>query len=272
MSALIDPATLAAIIDQPDLHIIDATYPANPPFFQSIRIGNAISFDIDAICDQTTSLPHMLPSADEFAAAVGAMGIGNDDEVIIYDQAGIAFAAARVWWMFRTFGHKKIRVLDGGLPAWHRAGYRINTLPPQTPEPVSYTARLNPSLVRSAQQVKDAIDNEGIIILDARPPERFAGLAAEPRPDMRAGHIPGSINVPSASIIDPQTGMLNRDAAQIKSIAGEHPSGIITSCGSGVTACVLALALHEAGFKEAAVYDGSWSEWGLASSDWPVAR
>lgn len=272
MSALIDVQSLYARREDATLRMIDATYPANPGAYAQARIGNAVLFDIDAVCDHGTALPHMLPRAGEFAAAVGAMGIGNDDTVVVYDQTGMVFAASRVWWMFRAFGHERVYVLDGGLPAWQKAGMPLERGSVSAPAAKPYTAHFDPALVRSAQEVQAALGDDSTVLLDARPADRFAGRAPEPRPGMRAGHIPGSRNIPAGSLIDPATGRLVRDNPQIMGAVSEKPASIITTCGSGVTACVLALALHEAGWPKAAVYDGSWSEWGAESSGLPIAR
>lgn len=271
MSAVIRPADLAQYLDRPDTRIIDATYPADVASFNKMRIGNAAPFDIDAIADRTTPLPHMLPSADDFAATVGAMGIGNDDMVVVYDRSGMVMAAARAWWMFRCFGHKSVVVLDGGLPAWLAAGYPGTTTSAPAAIPVRYRAQINPELVRDRQQVMDGLSRDDTLIVDARPQERFSGLAAEPRPGMRSGHIPGSLNIPYPELIDPAIGTLRRNHPQVLALAAkvEIPR-IITTCGSGVTACLLALALYEAGRRDAAVYDGSWAEWGSESAHMPI--
>lgn len=272
MSALITPAALKQRLTRPRVRLVDATYPPDPGFHARARIDDAVIFDIDAIADQTSALPHMLPSAAEFAAAIGALGIGNDDLVVVYDQSGMAMAAARVWWMFRAFGHKDVMVLDGGLPAWHAAGYGLNSNPPAPATPQPYTARFQPALVRSAQQISDTLDDDTTLVIDARSAERFKGLMGEPRPGLRSGHIPGSINIPFADLIDPASFRLRTDHPQILAAASTAPANIVASCGSGVTACVIALALHEAGRSDTAVYDGSWTEWGQESSGWPVAR
>jgi thiosulfate/3-mercaptopyruvate sulfurtransferase len=269
MSAVISAADLRQYLGRSGIRIIDATYPPQPGVYRRARIGNAVPFDIDAVADHTIALPHMLPAADDFAAAAGALGIGNEDTVIVYDQTGMAMAASRVWWMFRCFGHKDVRVLDGGLPAWMAADYPVATgLFPI--EPAQYQARLHPALVRNSRQVRESMNRADTLIIDARPPERFYGLMPEPRPGMRAGHIPGSINIPFPDLIDPATGRLKANHLQVLEAVATGASSIITTCGSGVTACLLALALFEAGRPDTAVYDGSWAEWGGDSGDMPV--
>lgn len=270
MSALISPQELHATFASPSLKLVDASYPAVPDFHAQARIGNAILFDIEAISDPSNPLPHMLPTEADFAAAVGALGIGNDDDVVIYDQSGMAMAAARAWWMFRCFGHKSVRVLNGGMPLWHALGLPIEHAPPETPNSTSYTATFNPKLLASRQTVLGSIDREDIAIIDARGAERFTGNAADIRPGLQSGHIPGSYNIPFPSLIDPETGQLRVNDPRIVAMAQNKDRTLITSCGSGVTACVLALALYESGYENTAVYDGSWSEWATPALNMPI--
>jgi thiosulfate/3-mercaptopyruvate sulfurtransferase len=271
MSALISPQDLYALFASPTLKLVDASYPAVPDFHAQARIGNAVLFDIESICDHSNPLPHMLPSEEDFAAAVGALGIGNDDDVVIYDQSGMAMAAARAWWMFRCFGHQSVRVLNGGMPLWHKMGLPIEHTPPQMPEPSFYKAVFHPALLASRQMVLDATTSEDIAIIDARGAERFTGAAADKRPGLQSGHIPGSYNIPFSSLIDPGTGQLRINDARIAAMAQNKDRKLITSCGSGVTACVLALALYESGHQNTAVYDGSWSEWATPALNLPIA-
>lgn len=270
MSALIDPRLLKTRMDDPVLRLVDASYPSIPEFHAQARIGNAVMFDIDAVCDPDSPLPHMLPSPEIFGQAAGNMGIGNDDEVVIYDQGGMAMAAARVWWMFRCFGHKNVRVLNGGMPLWHALGYPINKTAPIPSAAKTYIARFNPSLVASRQSVLDSLHRDDTVILDARAEDRFTGSANDKRPGLKTGHIPGSYNLPFSGLIDSGSGILMPDDPRIAALIKAKPARIITSCGSGVTACVLALALYETGYENAAVYDGSWSEWGQLALDLPV--
>jgi thiosulfate/3-mercaptopyruvate sulfurtransferase len=271
MSALIDPRLLRTRMDNPDLVLVDASYPAIPEFHAKARIGNAVMFDIDAICDQANPLPHMLPAPDIFAQAVGDLGIGNDDEIVVYDQGGMAMAAARVWWMFRCFGHKNVKVLNGGMPLWHALGFPVNRAALAPAKAKSYTASFNPALVVHRQHVVDSIDRPGIAIIDARGAERFTGATPDKRPGLKTGHIPGSYNIPFTGLIDPGSGILVEGDKRIAALVESQPQQIITSCGSGVTACVLALALYESGYENAAVYDGSWSEWAQPALGMPVS-
>ena len=274
--ALIEPLALNLMLREQNLVVLDATYGmgGTPPrtAWKALRIGNAQFFDIDAVADPLSLLPHMLPSADDFAAAVAAMGVSNDDRVVIYDQSGIAMAAARAWWMFRVFGHDNVAVLNGGLPAWRTANLPVSTIPPHPPEsPGHFKATFRPELVRSKADVIAALSRPEIKIVDARSPERFMGTSAEPRPGLRSGRIPTSSNVPYMSLIDPVTGRMKDEGsltAATESLATQPE--IISTCGSGVTACVLALAMHTLGRTDVAVYDGSWVEWGAADAGTPV--
>jgi thiosulfate/3-mercaptopyruvate sulfurtransferase len=268
-SALISAAELAATLNNPHVRVIDATY-GQPP--SGMGIEKSVHFDIDRIADTSARLPHTIPSAEVFAEEVGKLGIGQDDHVVIYDQTGMAFAAARVWWMFRLFGHERVQVLDGGLPAWRAAGL---PLVPRSaaPQPVFYTARPVPALYKTYADILANIEDDSFLLLDARDPRRFSGSLAEPRPGMPAGHIPGSRNVFFGSLINPDNGqLLPREMLRQAFAALESPLDrpVACTCGSGVTACVVALALHEIGHRNAAIYGGSWTEWATTPGS-PVA-
>jgi thiosulfate/3-mercaptopyruvate sulfurtransferase len=228
-------------------------------------------FDVDGISDPTNDLPHMIPKPADFAAAAAALGISNDDHVVCYDSYGL-MSAARAWWMFRLYGHDKVSVLDGGLPKWKREGRPVDGKPVVPPKK-SFTARFRPELVRTKDEVKGNLSSQAAQVLDARSAGRFKGVDPEPRTGLRGGHIPGSCNLPYNQLVSPadQTVL---PAAELKAklaAAGIDPAKqVITSCGSGVTACVLALGLHLIGAEKVAIYDGSWSEWGLPG-DTPVA-
>jgi thiosulfate/3-mercaptopyruvate sulfurtransferase len=277
---LIEPTALNDLIGQPHVRLLDASYAISTaggtPFdaWLGARIDHAQFFDIDAVADRKSSLPHMLPTPDEFAAAVSALGISNDDHVIVYDQTGIAMAAARVWWTFRVFGHDNVSVLNGGLPAWRAAYLPLNTEPPRpVAVPGRFTASLRPEMVRSKAQVMDTLRTSETVVVDARSPERFAGLAGEPRPGLRSGHIPGSLNLPFTGLLDPETGGLRGETALAPLLSVLEPyEDIVSSCGSGVTACVLALAMYRTGRKNVAIYDGSWAEWGQQAARTPVDK
>ncbi|MGV6839379.1 MAG: 3-mercaptopyruvate sulfurtransferase [Planktomarina sp.] len=230
--------------------------------FTAQHIPGASFFDIDLISDTTSDLPHMAPSAAEFAQHVGAMGISNDTQVVVYDTVGI-FSAARVWWLFKLMGHENVAVLNGGLPKWIAEGRDVTNTPTQ-PQKAAYTSNICTGLVKDATDIQAAIKAQTPQILDARSPARFNGEAAEPRVGLRAGHMPGSVNVPFQDVLN-SDGTLKAvdDLRQTFVNAGVDLGGpIITSCGSGVTAAILFLALTVLGKTDVALYDGSWSEWG----------
>ncbi|MDX1605595.1 MAG: 3-mercaptopyruvate sulfurtransferase [Candidatus Competibacterales bacterium] len=237
--------------------------------YEAGHLPGAVFFDIDAISDDTSSLPHMLPSPERFAATVGALGIGDDDTVVCYDE-GRFMGACRAWWMFRIYGHARVAVLDGGLHAWRDAGLPL-AHGPETPEPAAFTPRWQPERVRSLDQVRVALEDASVRVLDARSPERFAGSAPEPRPGLRSGHMPGALNLPFTRLID-DDGRLRKptELSHLFEQAGLKPEqAVIATCGSGVSAAVLLLALHLLGWDRLALYDGSWAEWG-SRSDTPV--
>jgi thiosulfate/3-mercaptopyruvate sulfurtransferase len=263
------------------IRLVDASYSLSangqPPeyMFMMGRIGDAVFFDIDAVADQDNPLPHMVPTAEQFGRQVGAMGIGNNHKVVVYDQTGIIMAASRVWWMFRLFGHQNVVVLNGGLPAWKAVGYDLNKDMPVTPVLQNFTAIFDNTLYATMDQVEAVTENQSATIIDARPSSRYLGMAPEPRPNMNAGHIPTSHCVPASVLINTATGGLvdsDKLAALFAPLDLKPESPIITSCGSGVTACVDALALSILGFDKVAVYDGSWSEWGQIGSNKPFVK
>jgi thiosulfate/3-mercaptopyruvate sulfurtransferase len=227
------------------------------------HIPSALFFDIDDIADETSPLPHMLPPAPKFASRMKAMGIGDGMHVVAYDSEGL-YSAARVWWMFRAMGHVDVRVLNGGLRKWTAEGHPLEDGEPRRRSERHFTAMRNAELVRDASDVKALITSKAAQIVDARAAARFEGLAPEPRAGLRSGHIPGSRNVPFASLLNGDGTF--KAAAELQSIfaaAGVSVGRpVVASCGSGVTAGVVALALAILGRPDAAVYDGSWSEWG----------
>ncbi|GAB4820153.1 hypothetical protein N2152v2_007199 [Parachlorella kessleri] len=244
-------------------------------------IPGAQFFDLDGVCDKSTGLPHMLPSEHQFAAAADALGISNDDEVVIYDHAGI-FSAPRAWWTWKVMGHHKVAVLDGGLPAWKGAGGHVSapaaaddatvhaaTRAAQNPPPETrYKAQLAGDEVRTWQQVLDNTTSKVEQVMDARPAGRFLGEAPEPRPNLPSGHIPGSVNVPFTNVLEDGRFKPTEQLRQVFGQAGVDLSQpIVASCGSGTTACILVLAAQLAApGKKVAVYDGSWTEWGALPS------
>jgi thiosulfate/3-mercaptopyruvate sulfurtransferase len=239
--------------------------------FLAEHLPGAVFFDIDAITDQKTTLPHMLPRAAQFARQVGALGIGSDDLVVAYDTRGVV-SAARVWWTFRAMGHERVAVLDGGLPRWRAEGRPVEQGKPRV-RPRKFRARLRPALVRTLEAMQDNVESAREQVLDARSRGRFDGTEPEPRAGLRGGHIPKSLNLPYDALYRPDGTLLPADELRqrFKSSGLDLERPVATTCGSGVTASVLALALYVAGRPDAAVYDGSWSEWG-GRDDTPVER
>lgn len=233
------------------------------------RIPGARLFQIDEICDQKSKLPHMLPTEADFAKAVSKMGIDNQTHVVCYDSNPHFIASARVWWMFRYFGHDKVSLLDGGLDHWIVAGLPTENVAPKTePTETNYKiAGVRKNLLKTLEQIKQNIKSEEFLLLDARTPERFRGIEAEPRAGLASGHIPGSVNVPYRRVID-GFGSFTTEARMRQLFAElelNPDQPIATSCGSGVTAAVVAFAFHLLGKSDVAVYDGSWSEYGQLS-------
>ena len=268
-------AWLAERLEAPDIRVIDGTWfmPSDPrkgpALYQERRIPGAVFFDIDEIADTTTSLPHMLPSSEKFAARMRKMGIGDGSRIVVYDHLGV-HSAARVWWTFRAMGHEDVVVLDGGFPAWEAGGYPIETGPPTARGERHFTVQRRADLVRDLADMKRAIGS-GANILDARPAPRFNGEVDEPRPGLRRGHMPGARNVPSGALTAEGKLKSAEELAKVFAAAEvDTAQPAICSCGSGVTASLIALALARLGRWDAAVYDGSWAEWG-AQTDVPVA-
>ena len=237
--------------------------------FEEGHIPGAAFFDIDGIADRSTSLPHMLPSPAQFARQVGELGISNRDLVVVYDVRGVV-SAARVWWTFRAMGHDRVAVLDGGLRKWKAEGRLVETGPAKV-APARFRAHLRRPMVRNLEQVRRNIGTRREQVLDARSRGRFAGTEPEPRAGLRGGHIPGSLNLPYDALYQPDGTMLPpEELRQAFAASGVNPARpVATTCGSGITASVLALGLHLIGHRKVAVYDGSWTEW-AGHPDTPV--
>jgi len=276
--SVVECGWLAGHLSDPDLRVVDATWylpterKAARTEYRNAHIPGAVFFDIDAIADTASRLPHMLPAPAHFAAAVSALGIGSEDRVVVYDAHGL-YSAPRVWWTLRAMGHERVAVLAGGLPQWRAEGRPV-VAGEEVPTPRRFVARFRPELVRDRAQVLSALQRGNAQIVDARSPGRFAAAEPEPRPGVRGGHIPGARNLPYTALIDPGRGRLHPPARlrQAFADAGVRPEAPATLlCGSGITACILALALDQLGSRQWSVYDGSWAEWG-ARAELPVAR
>ena len=266
--SLVSYEWLAGALGASDLRVLDASFylPTEPQnaraLFGEAHIPGARFFDLDEIADHQTDLPHMLPTQGKFAKAVAALGISNGDRVVIYDQKGI-FSAPRAWWTFRVFGHDRVAVLDGGLPAWRRSGGAVESGEPDAAAPGRFDANFRATRVRGLGDMLANLETRAELVVDARPAGRFEGTAPEPRPGMPSGHMPGAVNV-TASELAPGGRMLAPEALRARfagaGVDGSRP--VVTSCGTGVTAAVLTFGMHLAGLPEGALYDGSWTEWG----------
>src|ERR1700723_1050089 len=267
-------AELAAELGDPDLGVIDASWHlpnagrAGAAEFHMKHIPGAVFFDIDLIADHDQDLPHMLPKPDALAKAMTALGLGDRMRFAVYDALGL-YAAARVWWTLRAYGVEDVRILEGGLPKWIKEGRPLETGDAH-PEPRAFTPRLEAHFVATLDAVRAALADGSAQVVAARPAERFRGAVPEPRPGVKSGRMPGSLNLPFVDIIE--HGSLKSPNA-LKAAFAEHKidlgKPIITTCGSGVTAAILALAVEEAGGKVEGLYDGSWAEWG-SRPDCPV--
>ena len=268
MHDLVSTEWLAEALGAPDLMVFDATkYLPNEPFdgltkYREAHIPGARFFDIDVVADPDTNLPHMAPTAGRFARLMGDMGISNATRVIFYDQKGLQ-SSARGWWLMKLFGHEKAAVLDGGLPKWLAEGRATESGDAKPAAPSSYTPDFRADLVKGIGDVKRIIAHGGALILDARAKGRFDGTAPEPRPGLPSGHMPGAQSVPFNELLNADFTMKDVAALRARFAAAGADGGkpIVTSCGTGVTACILALGLKQAGLGDAAIYDGSWTEW-----------
>ncbi len=270
---------LISHLNAPDVRVLDATWLMPKPgetqggraVYMAGHIPNSRYFDIDDIADADTRLPHMLPSPEKFASRCRRLGLGDGHRIICYDQSNYS-ASARAWWMFRTMGHGDVAVLDGGFAAWKAAGGAIEDLPPAPVADRHFTVRARADLVRNLEQVRTALETGSHQVVDARSAARFRAEVDEPRPGLRRGRMPGALNLPFGEVIaaDGKFKSPEEIAAVFAGAGVDLGRPIINSCGSGVTACILALAEAIAGHDDASVYDGSWTEWGAPTSGAPV--
>jgi thiosulfate/3-mercaptopyruvate sulfurtransferase len=276
LPAVVATDWLAANLGTPGLRVVDGSWylPGSgrdaASEYAAGHIPGAVFFDLDASSDPNTRLPHMLPAAEKFAERMATLGLNDSDHIVVYDGSGLNLSAPRVWWTFRTFGHDRVSVLDGGAGKWRQEQRPIEqgiiTLPPG-----HFTARLDRAAVRDLASVRANIQQRVEQLVDTRSAGRFAGLEPEPRPGLRGGHVPGSVNLPFTDLVRPDGTMLGPEELRGRLLdAGIDLSRpVVATCGSGTSACALVLSLHLIGHTQAAVYDGAWAEWG-GRADTPI--
>jgi thiosulfate/3-mercaptopyruvate sulfurtransferase len=273
---LISTEELAERLGSPDLIVIDATWfmpgdaRSGRDEYEQAHIPGAVFFDIDALSDATSDLPHMLPAPDTFAREAGALGLRRDTTIVVYDHQGI-FSAPRVWWTLRIMGFPDVRVLDGGLPKWRAEGRKVETGPAMR-APVPLEPRFDPALVRDLEDVRDVLESRSAQVIDARAANRFRGESPEPRAGLASGHMPGALNLPWSAIVTADGALRAADElrAAFEGAGLDLGRPIVASCGSGVSAAILALGLARLGRADVPIYDGSWTEW-ASRGDMPIA-
>ena len=276
LTVVVSTAWLAARLGTTGIRVLDASWylPGSArdaaAEYRFGHIPGAVFFDLDAVSDQESPLPHMLPSAADFAGRMSTLGLNDSDTLVIYDGSGVNLSSARVWWTFRMFGHERVAVLDGGMGKW-RSELRPIEQGEVTPPSGSFTARLDHGGVRDLAAVRENIVNRSEQLVDVRSRGRFDGVEPEPRPGLRAGHVPGSVNLPFTELVSRDGTLVPPDTLRhLLAEAGvDLDRPVVATCGSGTSACALVLSLHSIGHTQNAVYDGAWAEWG-ARADTPV--
>lgn len=270
-NSLITPQFLAENLAAENLVILDTSMKPVTPVGEpvaDVHIPNSLRFDFDnEIKDHNTSLPHMMPTPEFFTEEMQKLGIHKDSAIVVYDNVGV-YASPRAWWMFRAMGHDNVAVLDGGLPAWIQAGYGTTATLTTPKSRGDFASNPRPGLFVDSQTVTHALSDSAYSVMDARSAGRFTGQEKEPRAGLRGGYMPGAVNLPFG---ETQINGIMKSPALLREMFNEYQNKkLIFSCGTGVTACILALAAEQAGHKDLAVYDGSWTEWGALDSGLPV--